>query len=290
MSHGEGTRLAGNLLARLDLKTDGADTFIGRAPAAPPRIYGGELAAQALAAANATVDTDRIAHALQCTYLAAGNPAHTLEYNVSRVRDGRSFSTRTVNVANKGRLVLMATVGYHVPEPGLTHQLSMPALPLPAEVPSIRDAEGTAWTRWAEQDRDIEIRAVSPDLSDPVGRRRFWCRVVGDGTCDARLQTALATYLSDFTMIASIRLPHEHPTVKQYLMSTLSHSLYFHRPVCAREWHLVDHHSPVAAGGRGLALSHLYQEDGTLVMTGVQEGLIRPLPPDYGTNRGLEYK
>lgn len=281
MSHGDATSLAINLASRLKLQADGLDQFVGRAPGAPPRIYGGELAAQALAAANATVDADRVAHTLQCTYLAPGNPRDVLEHIVSRVRDGRSFSTRTVDVRNSGRPVLMATVGYHVPEDGLTHQLPMPTAPPPEELPSIQDAEGTAWTRWAEQDPDIEMRVVSPDVSDPVGRRRFWCRVVADGADDPRLQTALATYLSDFTMVASIRLPHEAPTVKQYLMSTLSHSLYFHRPARACDWHLVDHHSPVAASGRGLSLSHVYGEDGSLVMTGVQEGLIRPLPADY---------
>lgn len=282
MSRGEVTSFDSKLVDRLSLEPAGQDRFLGRAPAAPSRIYGGELAAQALAAANATVDTDRVAHILQCTYLAPGDPREVLEHDVSRVRDGRSFSTRTVHVTNKGRPVLMATAGYHVAEDGLTHQLAMPSTPPVDELPSIQEAEGTAWTRWAEQDRDIEMRVVPPDESDPVGRRRFWYRVIGDAADDPRLQSALATYLSDFTMVASIRLPHESPTVKEYLMSSLSHSLYFHRPVRACDWHLVDHHSPVAAGGRGLALSHVYREDGTLVMTGAQEGLIRPLPADYG--------
>ncbi|BBZ14905.1 acyl-CoA thioesterase [Mycobacterium branderi] len=281
-SDGKVARLADRLVDRLRLEPDGADRFVGRAPAAPPRIYGGELAAQALAAANATVDADRAAHVLQCTYLAPGDPAHPLEHNISRVRDGRSFSTRTVQVLNAGRPVLMATVGYHVFETGLTHQLTMPKTPPPEELPPIQDAEGTAWTRWAEQDRDIQMRVVAADVADPVGRRLFWCRAVGDGCDDPRLQTALATYLSDFTMVASIRLPHEPPTVKKYLMSTLSHSVYFHRPIRAGEWQLVDHHSPVAASGRGLAMSHTYSADGTLVMSAVQEGLIRPLPADYG--------
>lgn len=281
MNHGDVTSLAGGLVHRLQLEPDGPDRFNGHAPAAPPRIYGGELAAQALAAANATVDSDRVAHMLQCTYLAPGDPGHALEHTVSRVRDGRSFSTRTVHVHNAGRPILMATVGFHVPETGLRHQLDMPVVPAPEQLPSIQDAEGTAWTRWAEADRNIEMRVVAPDLSDPVGRRRFWCRVVADTSDDPRLQTALATYLSDFTMVASIRLPHEEPTVKRYLMSTLNHSVYFHRPVCACQWHLVEHHSPVAANGRGLALSHTYSRDGALVMTAVQEGLIRPLPADY---------
>jgi acyl-CoA thioesterase II len=276
------TEVTNSLVRRLHVKPVGPDRFIGRAPAMPPRIYGGELAAQAIAAANATVDADRVAHVLQCIYLAPGNPAEALELDVVRVRDGRSFSTRTVQVRNNGRTILTATVGYHVSENGLTHQMAMPAVQPPAELPAIQDAEGTAWTRWAEQDPDIEMRVVPPDVSDPLGRRRFWCRVRSDASDDPRLHTALATYVSDFTMVASIRLPHEPPEAKQYLMSTLSHSLYFHRPLRACEWHLVDHHSPVAAGGRGLALSHVYSAGGELLMTGVQEGLVRPLPDDYG--------
>jgi len=270
-----------NLVQRLELKPAEQDRFVGRAPAVPARIYGGELAAQALAAANATVLEDRVAHVLQCVYLAPGDPAHPLEHRVTRVRDGRSFSSRTVRVHNDGRLVLTATVGYHVPETGFTHQLAMPTVPPPADLPTIEEADGHAWTHWIEQDSDIEMRVVPPDLSEPLGRRRFWCRAVADGSDDPRLQTALATFLSDFTMVASIRLPHEPPSAKQYLMSTLSHSLYFHRNVRACDWHLVDHYSPVAAGGRGLALSHTYSQDGELVMTAVQEGLIRPLPADY---------
>lgn len=278
---GEVTDLTGTLVRRLALKPAGPDRFIGRAPSVPPRIYGGELAAQTLAAANATVDADRVAHVLQCTYMAPGDPAHPLEHDVVRVRDGRSFSTRTVQVRNNDRVVLIATVGYHVPETGLSHQQPMPAVPSPAELPAIQEAGGTAWTRWAEQDRDVEMRVVSPNLPDPSGRRRFWCRVVSDRSDDPRLQTALATYLSDFTMVASIRLPHEPAAIKQYLMSTLSHSLYFHGAVRACDWLLVDHHSPVAAGGRGLALCHVWGQDGALVMTAAQEGLIRPLPADY---------
>jgi acyl-CoA thioesterase II len=275
------TQVRVSLIDRMRLKAVGPDCFTGRAPAAPPRIYGGELAAQALAAANATVDTDRVAHVLQCTYLAPGDPAHELQHDVARVRDGRSFSTRAVQMRNNGRLVMTATVGYHVAEDSFTHQLEMPSVPSAAELPAIEDADGTAWTRWAEQDPDIELRVVAPELSDPLGRRRFWCRVVSDGSADARDQTALATYLSDFTMVASIRLPHEPPSEKQYLMSTLSHCVYFHRPVHTGEWHLVDHYSPVAAGARGLAMAHVYDHDGHLTLTAVQEGLIRPLPADY---------
>jgi acyl-CoA thioesterase-2 len=273
--------VAANLSSRLALAPNGSDEFVGQAPPNPPRIYGGELAAQALAAANGTVESDRTAHVLQATYLAAGDPAQLLHHQVARVRDGRSFSTRTVRVRNAGRMVLTATVGYHIPEQGLVHQQPMPSVPPPEELPTIANAEGTAWTRWAVADRDVEMHVVPPDLDDPTGRRRFWCRIVDGAADDLQLHTALVTYLSDFTMVASIRLPHEPPDTKKYLMSTLNHTVYFHRPVHADDWMLIDHHSPVAAGGRGLAVAHVYSLDGRLTLTAVQEGLIRPLPEDY---------
>lgn len=276
-----GTGTVGSLVRRLQLEEIGDSEFCGHAPPQPPRIYGGELAAQVLAAANATVTPDRVAHTLQVNYLAPGMPDEPLRHRVERVRDGRSFSTRSVQLHNDGRLVLTAQVGYHIAESGLAHQLAMPSVPAPESLPLIADAQGHAWTRWAAHDPDIEIRAVTPDLDDATGRRRFWCRIIQDVEDDARLHTALVAYLSDFTMVASIRLPHEPPTAKQYLMSTLSHSVYFHRAVQADDWLLIDHYSPIAAGGRGLSIAHLYNRAGELVVTAVQEGLIRPLPEDY---------
>jgi len=269
------------LMERLTLQQVSGEVFLGNAPDRPPRIYGGELAAQTLAAANETVPEDRVAHTLQCTYLAPGDPCHPLRLAVTRVRDGRSFSTRVVQVSNNDRLIMSAQVGYHVPEAGLNHQIAMPDVPLPEDLPTIGEVHGHAWTRWAEADRDIEMRVVPTDLDDPIGRRMFWCKVVEKAADDLRLHTALAAYLSDFTMVASVRLPHEPQSAKQHLMSTLNHSLYFHRAVRADDWLLIDHCSPVAACGRGLALAAIYTRFGELAITAVQEGLIRPLPPGH---------
>jgi acyl-CoA thioesterase II len=271
------------LADRLALERVDDDHFIGYAPGAPVRMYGGELAAQALSAANRTVGADRLPHSLQCVYVSGGDPDHPLEHEVLRVRDGRSFSTRRVDVHNGGRLALTATVGYHVPEAGFEHGHAMPVVPRADDLPGIADADGTAWIPWAARNPELEMRVVAPDHSDPVGRRRFWLRIRYDGPDDPLLQAALATYSSDFTMIASIRLPHESPSEKTHLMTTLSHGLFFHRPYRASDWNLIDHHSPAASGGRGLAIAHVYSAEGDLVMTAVQEALARPLPPDYTT-------
>lgn len=280
---GDMTEIHERLADRLRLTAMGADRFTGRAPGAPVRMYGGELAAQALAAANSTVGADRMPHSLQCVYVSGGNPDHELEHEVVRVRDGRSFSTRQVQVNNDGRLAMTATVGYHVPEDGFTHQLAMPKVPPPQDLPTIAETEGTAWIPWATRNPELDMHVVEPDLGDPVGRRRFWWRIRCDDSDDALLHSALATYASDFTMIASIRLPHESSNVKTHLLTTLTHNVYFHRPFLASEWNLIDHWSPAAAGGRGLTMAHVYGADGALVMTAVQEALVRPLPPDYTT-------
>ncbi|MGV0793191.1 acyl-CoA thioesterase [Mycolicibacterium sp. XJ1819] len=278
------TAPAERLLQRLDLTPAGDDRFMSRAPGAPVRMYGGELASHALAAANRTVEGDRLPHHLHCVYLSGGDPDHPLEHSVTRVRDGRSFSMRRVDVRNDGRAALTATVGYHVPDAGFAHGRPMPSVPVPDDLPGIADSDDTAWIPWAARHPELEMRVVRPDWDDPLGRRRFWCRICHDeAPVDELTQAELATYLSDFTMIASIRLPHETPRVKSYLLTTLTQSLYFHTPFRASDWHLVDHWSPVAARSRGLAMSHVYTPDGELVMSGVQEALARRLPPDYQT-------
>jgi acyl-CoA thioesterase II len=275
--------MADRLADRLVLTSDGDNRFVGYAPGAPVRMYGGELAAQALAAANATVGEDRRPHTLQCVYVSGGDPDHPLEHEVERVRDGRSFSTRRVQVHNNDRLALTATVGYHVPEESFSHQRGMPEVPPPQDLPTIAEADGTAWIPWATRNPELDMRVVAPDVTNTLGRRRFWWKVRCDESADPLLHTALAAYASDFTMIASIRLPHESPDVKTHLLTTLTHNVYFHRAFSVSDWNLIDHWSPVASGGRGLTMAHVYSADGDLVMTAVQEALIRPLPPDYTT-------
>ncbi|OBK68942.1 hypothetical protein A5653_01940 [Mycobacterium colombiense] len=241
-------------------------------------MYGGELAAQALAAANQSIPDDRLPHSLHCVYLSAGDPAHPLEHDVELIRDGRSFSSRSVRVSNAGKLVLTASASYHLPGVGVDHQRQMPAVAPPLELPDIADAPGTSWMPWAITDPDLEMRAVVPaDPAEPLGRRQFWIRI-GHSEPERPLdQAVLAAYGSDFTMISSIRLPHESPTEKSFLMTTLNLSLYFHRSYQPSEWNLFDHWSPVAAVGRGLSIGHVYTADGQLALTAVQEGLIRPI-------------
>ncbi|WP_068183019.1 acyl-CoA thioesterase domain-containing protein [Mycobacterium sp. UM_CSW] len=270
--------MSDRLQERLQLDDVGNDRFSSSAPGAPVNIYGGELAAHALVAANMTVTDDRLPHSLHCTYLAAGDPAHGLEHQVTRIRDGRSFSVRRVDVFNGGRLSVSATVSYQTKSAGVEHRRTAPRVPCPDDLPTFHGASNAAWIPWAEENPELEMRVAPHDPGDSLGRRTFWLKIRHDpaiGSADDLLEAAYAAYASDFTMIASIRLPHEEPDVKTHVMTTLTHSLYFHKPFAASQWHLVDHWSPAAAGGRGLSIAHAYNASGDLTMTAVQESLVR---------------
>lgn len=256
----------------------GADVFHGIAASKPRRIYGGEIAAQAISAANQTVGPDRAPHSLQCTYLRAGDPTIPVEYRVARVRDGRGFSTRQVDAMQGGKVIQASTVSYHVGSEGFDHQLTMPSVPGPEELTGIAnhvDAAGKAWGDWAADLSGFDLRPVPPDLEHPYGRRQFWIRFDEPQESEA-FGRVLTTYASDLTMIASIRLPHEPDGRKSWLITSLTHNVYFHRPHSSSDWVLWDHHSPVAAGQRGLAMAHAYTPDGQLVVSAVQEGLATP--------------
>ncbi|MEV5559260.1 acyl-CoA thioesterase domain-containing protein [Nonomuraea wenchangensis] len=258
----------------------GEDVFRGTAAPKPARIYGGEIAAQALSSANMTVGPDRTAHVIQCTYLKGGDPAEPVDYRVIRVRDGRSFSTRRVEAMQRGVVIQEAMIGYHVEEPGLTHQLPMPQVPAPDGLPDIGALDGSpgqAWADWASGVEEFEMRVVPADLDDPFGKRRFWCRFA-DRPERPAFGPVLTTYASDFTMVASVRLPHESTRSKEWLTTTLTHTVYFHRAHDSSDWVLWEHFSPVAAGARGIAIAHAYSKEGALVATAMQEGLVRSWP------------
>jgi acyl-CoA thioesterase-2 len=269
------------LRTRLDLEQVGPDAFRGRAANFPERVYGGEVAAQAVAATHRTVEASRSAFAVQCTYLLPGDPGDPIDYAVERTRDGRSYSTRRVVASQSGAEIFVATVSLTIPRPdgqGFNHGAPMPTVPPPADLPTIAtsgDAEGKAWGEWATLHPEFEMRPVTPEcLSDPYGRRQFWCRFSFDEVDDPQRQSVLAVYGSDFTMLSSIRVPHEpDPARRSFVMTTLNHSVHIHRPFRASSWHLVDHYSPAAAGGRGIAISHLYTSDGVLAASAIQEGM-----------------
>ncbi|HEX6246721.1 MAG TPA: acyl-CoA thioesterase II [Nocardioidaceae bacterium] len=282
---------ARELLDLLDLETIDLNLFRGTQPDTMlQRVFGGQVAGQALVAGARTVEAERVVHSLHSYFLRPGDTAVPIVYDVERIRDGRSFSTRRIVARQHGRAIYYMTASFQVPEEGLEHQDVMPDVPAPAdavdlgELVSRRSPEyGEAWKReWAA----LAVRYVGdsrPGGSIPAdehpSRSRLWIRVNGEIGDDPLLHQAAFTYASDMTLLGSTLVPHNLLVTSPGMQSaSLDHTIWFHRPFRADEWLLYDQVSPTAVGGRGLAFGRLFTEDGVLVASVAQEGLIRYRP------------
>ena len=278
------------LLALLELDREGVDVFTAPAlgvPARPGRMFGGEVAARALAAAQRTLSAERAVHVVQAMYLRPGDPAVPTRLVVTRLRDGRRFSGRRVEVEQHGKLIFSATFSFHLGGEAMVHQDEMPRVPTPDEV-----ADMSAWTGgpifWPDWvlETGVQLRPVSlpvPD-SDPdpleavTDERAVWYRVPGDLPADPRVHACLWLYASDLTLVSSIRLPHETLARKSWLLTSLNHTVWFHHPFRVDEWHLLAQRSSSAAAGRGLAHGQVFSQNGTLVSELAQEGFATRIP------------
>ena len=280
---------AEELVELLDLETIDLNLFRGTQPDTMlQRVFGGQVAAQALVAGARTVAEPLSVHSLHSYFLRPGDTAVPIVYDVERIRDGRSFSTRRVVARQHGRPIYYMTLSFQVPEDGLDHQDAMPDVPAPADSPDLarllaaRSAGGA--DEWLREWAALELRYVGDSRPDggtlPADERpaqsRLWIRVAGRLDDDPLVHQAGFTYASDLTLLASALVPHglhvAHPTIQS---ASLDHTIWFHRPFRADEWLLYDQHSPSASGARGLGLGRVFTEDGRLVATVAQEGLIR---------------
>ena len=272
----------------LDLERIELNIFRGRSPEGErrQRVFGGQVAGQALVAAGRTVPADRPVHSLHAYFIRPGDPSVPLIYLVDRVRDGRSFTTRRVSAVQHGKTIFTLSASFHYPEPGVDHARSMPPVPPPEEVPTAAERLRKHFGD-AVEDRafanPIDIRYLGPlsleAAEDPALRTTAsmaWIKADGELPDDELLHVCLVTYASDMTLLDSVLLANGLSwNDGRTAGASLDHAMWFHRPFRADRWLLYSQESPVSAGARGLARGELYTREGELVVSVVQEGLIR---------------
>ncbi|MDH4171305.1 MAG: acyl-CoA thioesterase II [Acidimicrobiia bacterium] len=267
----------------LDLEPIEVNIFRGLSPDEDrQRVFGGQVAGQALVAAARTVEEGTV-HSLHAYFLRPGDPRAPLLYEVDRIRDGRSFTTRRVVAIQHGRPIFNLAASFHRPEEGFEHQFTRPDAPDPESLPDFAArvrANPEVPDDWADQPRPIDTRYIT---ATPIERaepqppfQQVWFRANGELPDDPVLHTCLLTYASDMTLLDTTLLPHGTGSIHDdIMMASLDHAMWFHAPFRADEWMLYDQDTPFSGGGRGLARGLVYSRGGDLIASVMQEGLIR---------------
>jgi acyl-CoA thioesterase-2 len=274
----------------LDLEPLEVNLFRGRSPQSRwQRVFGGQVIGQALVAACRTVDdvASRPPHSLHAYFLLGGDPKVPIIYEVDRIRDGRSFTTRNVKAIQHGRAIFSMSVSFHGAEPGLTHQFKMPDVPKPDALPSEAEIKERifpllpeAARRYYERERPIEFRPVEfsrylGEKSD-TGRFDIWIRTTGRLPDEPAIHQCVLAYASDMMLLDAALIPHGKSVFSEDIMAaSLDHALWFHRPFRADEWLLYTQDSPNLAGSLGFSRGLIFDSNGTLIASVAQEGLLR---------------
>jgi len=284
-----GQRAVDDLLELLDLRQLTGSTFQGESPpVGPQRVFGGQVAGQALVAAGRTVDPERRVHSLHGYFVRPGDPTEPIVYDVENVRDGHSFSVRRSVARQHDKPIFFMSASFHRPEEGLDHQGILPAdVPPPDELPTMEERLAEYPERlgiWARIPRPIDVRYVGePGWVRPGARpsdphQRVWMRFDGRLPDDPLLHACALTYASDLTLLDAVLSTHGAVWGPGgFVGASLDHALWLHRPFRADEWFLYDCWSPSASGARGLATGRMFTVDGRHVASAVQEGLLRPV-------------
>jgi acyl-CoA thioesterase-2 len=277
-----------SLLATLDLEPLEHNLFRGVSPQVGwQRVFGGQVIGQALVAASRTVDAERKAHSLHAYFLRPGDPDVPIIYEVDRIRDGKSFTTRRVVAIQHGHAIFSMSASYQVGEHGLDHQMPAPVVPAPdaliAEEELKRmfmESASEPMKAYWRRERPIELRPVS--LRHYVGREKLdpvhqvWFRATGTLPDDPAMHQCVLAYASDILLLDTSLYPHGRSLFDRDLqVASLDHALWFHRPFRADEWLLYAQDSPTASGSRGFNRGAIYRTDGTHIASVAQEGLIR---------------
>lgn len=280
-----------DLVQILDIENDGPDRFVGHSwQNGWRRVFGGQALAQSLVAAQRTVP-DRSAHSLHAYFLLAGDPKEPIRFEVERVRDGKSFATRRVIARQKGEAIFVLAASFHIAEPGPEHYLPAPTAPVPEDsffsdkrLEELPQAAREQVARLLERIAPIQTRATDlkrylrQPLDAKTPRQNLWIRIGPTLPDDLALHRAALVYLSDMTLLDTALAAHGHSIFDgAHQVASLDHAFWFHRPARADQWLLYAQDSPNTGGARGLTRGLLYTEDGVLIASVAQEGLIRPV-------------
>jgi len=250
------------------------------------RIFGGQVIAQAMVAAARTVDPGKVVHSLHAYFLRGGDEAKPLHFRVHRDFDGRSFANRRVVVRQDGKVIFNLTASFQTPEKGLAHQIPMEGILPPEECrdfadfvaidPRISDQRIEHMARM----HPFEVRAFRPPSSERATRQYEWFRISAPVGDDPLIHRALLAYASDMGLLSTTLMPHALTWDTPGVFSTsLDHAMWFHDDIRVDEWFVYVMDSDWSAGGRGINRGLIYRQDGTLIASAVQEGLIRYDPP-----------
>jgi len=286
----------------LDLEPLEVNLFRGRSPQSRwQRVFGGQVIGQALVAACRTVAdvTARPPHSLHAYFLLGGDPKVPIIYEVDRIRDGKSFTTRNVKAIQHGHAIFSMSVSFHVHEEGLSHQFKMPDVPMPDALPDEAELKERIWPkmpepvrRYYERERPIELRPVEYSRylgeTNETGCFHVWIRATGRLPDEPAIHQCVLAYASDMMLLDAAMIPHGLSVFSENIMAaSLDHALWFHRPFRADEWLLYAQDSPNLSDSRGFSRGLIFRSDGTLIASVAQEGLLRVRrPPSSSPPKG----
>jgi len=250
-----------------------------------PRVFGGQVIGQALIAASSTVE-DRAAHSLHGYFLRPGDLRVPIVYEVDRIRDGKSFTTRRVVAIQKGEAIFNMSVSFQKDEEGLSHQIDMPDVPMPEDLPTeiemfqkMVESGTPEMKQMLDRDRPLDMRRVEPyNYAKPEKRaplQHTWIKAVDPLPDDVYVHQCVLAYASDMGILSTCMLPHGKSFMSGMMTASLDHAMWFHRIFRADEWILFAQDSPTAGGARGFNRGSMFTRDGILVASVAQEGLIR---------------
>lgn len=251
-----------------------------------PMVFGGQVLAQAITAAIRTVSEDRVLHSFHSYFILPGDYTKPIVYTVDTIRDGGSFTTRRVKGIQNGKDMFLLSCSFQKRQEGFEHQIEMPDVPLPETLRSQAEQREELKMQYPDMpkvfnfERPIEFRPV--EVIDPFKAesrepfRHIWLRSKGRMPDDFNQHLSVLAYASDYNLLWTAMLPHRHEFgLREIFLASLDHAMWFHRAFRADEWLLYALDSPSASNSRGFCRGNLFNQDGQLVASVVQEGLMR---------------